>query len=308
MARYPMKLVGQKFGGVDMGFLAHYRKSPVAADTDRILVMTYLEDPAQTITDITAQPDVPRNLTVVGSVNAAGTAQVETATVVGTIAADGAGNASVTVTGDELGDESPIVLSVAVANEDTASQVAGKIRTALGLNATISGKYVISGATDKVILTNKVACRNDTTLNIAIDNGTCAGLTAAPTSADTTPGVAPKAAGTITVTGKNALGATITEDFALNGTSSVVGNKAFASVTSILLPAVHRGCQVSVGVGSKLGLYHVCPANRVIKTYLNHTIEGTDPTVTSDSDKVEKCTVLLNSALDGNQVDIWYMV
>ncbi|CQR73831.1 hypothetical protein [Sporomusa ovata] len=36
-----------------------------------------------------------------------------------------------------------------------------------------------------------LAAANDATLNIAIANGTCAGLTAVPTLTDTTPGVAP---------------------------------------------------------------------------------------------------------------------
>ena len=42
-----------------------------------------------------------------------------------------------------------------------------------------------------VELTALTAAANDGTLNIAIANGTCAGLTAAPTSANTTAGVAP---------------------------------------------------------------------------------------------------------------------
>lgn len=114
-------------------------------------------------------------------------AQVETATVVGTIDVAGAGNASVTVTAAGLAG-SPLTLAVAVANNDTASQVAGKIRTALAANAAIAALFAVSGATDAIILTALTAGANDATLNIATDNGTCTGLTAAPTSANTTAG------------------------------------------------------------------------------------------------------------------------
>lgn len=115
------------------------------------------------------------------------TQQVETATVIGTIGAAGVGNATVVITARDLA-VSPETISVAVANNDTASQVAEKIRVALVYDATIAAQFLISGATDKVILTSHIARANDSTLNISIANGTCTGLTAAPTSANTTAG------------------------------------------------------------------------------------------------------------------------
>ena len=113
--------------------------------------------------------------------------QVETATIVGTIGAGGAGNATITVTAAGM-TNSPKAISVAVANNDTASQVAGKVRTALAADVNVSAFFTVSGATDKVILTAKTAAANDATMNIASDNGTCSGLTAQPTSANTTAG------------------------------------------------------------------------------------------------------------------------
>jgi hypothetical protein len=115
--------------------------------------------------------------------------QVETATVVGTIGAAGAGNATVIVTAVGMAG-SPKTISVAVANNDTASQVATKIRTALAADTDAANFFTISGADANVILTTKTAAANDTTLNVSIANGTCSGLTAAPTSANTTAGVA----------------------------------------------------------------------------------------------------------------------
>lgn len=123
--------------------------------------------------------------TIVGTI--AGTNQVETATVVGTIGVAGAGDASVIIT-SALVTGSPLEVAVAVANDDTASQVATKIRAALNSTAAVTDHYTIGGSDALVSLTTKVNAENDESLNIAIDNDTCTGLTAAPTSADTTEG------------------------------------------------------------------------------------------------------------------------
>lgn len=118
----------------------------------------------------------------------AGTAQVETATIVGTIV--NPGNATITVTAAGM-TNSPKAVSVAVLGTDDASAVAGKCRTALGADPDVSAFFTVGGATDAIILTAKTKAANDATMNIASDNGTCTGLTAEPTSADTTAGVAP---------------------------------------------------------------------------------------------------------------------
>ena len=114
------------------------------------------------------------------------TKQIETATVVGTVTSV-TGNATVIVTSAYM-PNSPKTVSVAVAQSDDASAVAGKIRAAIVYDADIASTFLVSGATDKVVLTAHVAQANDTTLNISINNGTCTGLTAALTSADTQAG------------------------------------------------------------------------------------------------------------------------
>ena len=116
-----------------------------------------------------------------------GTPQVETATIVGTITTGG--NATITVTGAGI-TGSPVSLSVAVALGDTATQVAIKVADAINLNAPISSLYkaCVCGAT--VVLTRLIPSADDGTLNIASTNGTCVGLTAQPTSANTVSGVA----------------------------------------------------------------------------------------------------------------------
>jgi hypothetical protein len=113
------------------------------------------------------------------------TKQIETATVVGTVT--GAGDASVIVTSAYMAN-SPKTFLVAMSGSETADQAAALMRAALVYDADIAAQFIVSGATDKVILTTHVDRANDTTLNIAIANGTCTGLTAAPTSANTQAG------------------------------------------------------------------------------------------------------------------------
>lgn len=126
--------------------------------------------------------------TGVATPSGAGTAQVETATAAGTIT--GSGNATVTVTGDDI-EGSPLAVSVAVTATDTAATWAGKVRTALGLQSAITDVYTVGGASTSITLTRTAARYNDSTLNIALANGTCTGITEAASSANTTAGVNP---------------------------------------------------------------------------------------------------------------------
>jgi len=98
---------------------------------------------------------------------------------------------------------SPKTLAVAVANGDTASTWAGKVRTALAADADVSALFTVSGSTTAIILTRKpsytftvpggtlpIYVANDATINIALATGTASGITTAATSANTTAGVA----------------------------------------------------------------------------------------------------------------------
>lgn len=116
--------------------------------------------------------------------------QVETATAAGTVST--AGNALVTVTTALLDD--PEAVDVPVELSDDANAIALAIRTALAANENIAAHFTVSGADAAVVLTAKEYAANDTTLNIAIDDGTgegaSEGVTTAATSTNTTPGVA----------------------------------------------------------------------------------------------------------------------
>ena len=125
--------------------------------------MVFRVEPAAVNAEIDAQNDAT-----------AAVAQVLTATVVGTVAAAGAGDLTVTVTARGMAN-SPKEVTVAVANDDNAAAIAGKIRTALAADTDVSNSgaafFTVTGATDKVILTANLAAPPDFDMAIAIDVG-----------------------------------------------------------------------------------------------------------------------------------------
>jgi hypothetical protein len=123
-----------------------------------------------------------------GTILNIGTRQVETATVVGSIT--GSGNARTILTATGLVTGSPVTTDVAVLNLDTADTVIQKIRTALGGVTAITDRFAIGGSGAQVVLTALLPAADNGTINLSIDNLTCTGLTAAPTSANTLAGVA----------------------------------------------------------------------------------------------------------------------
>ena len=126
-----------------------------------------------------------------------GVAQVSDAAFVGTITAGGAGNITVTVTAENM-PNSPKEVTVAVANSDTASLIAGKVRTALIADADIghavTGFFTVTGGTNHVILTANTEAANDVTVDISAVTDTAVFEEGVPLSVSTTittVGVAP---------------------------------------------------------------------------------------------------------------------
>jgi hypothetical protein len=144
---------------------------------------------------------------------------VETATVVGAVT--GAGLADVVITSADV-TGSPVTVKVYLDELDSDAVVAGKIRAELGTHSEITDIFTIGGAGADVTLTKKTKAANDATLNIAIDNDTCTGLTAAPASANTTAGVAPDNAASVAGKARTALGldADVSDFFTIGGTGA----------------------------------------------------------------------------------------
>lgn len=115
-----------------------------------------------------------------------GVLQVETAVVVGTITL--AGDAKVTVTAAGM-TGSPKDIAVAVALNDTDAQVAAKARVVLAADADVTALFSVGGTGANIALTALQSAANDATLNIAVDNDTCTGLTPDASSNNSTAGV-----------------------------------------------------------------------------------------------------------------------
>jgi hypothetical protein len=117
-----------------------------------------------------------------------GTRQVETATGVGTVT--GAGNVRVTLTASGM-DSSPLAFDIPVTIGQTASQWMATVRDYFSTNPRVQMYFTVSGSGANMVLTRKSPyAGNDSTLNIAIAQTTATGITAAPTSVNTTAGVA----------------------------------------------------------------------------------------------------------------------
>lgn len=108
------------------------------------------------------------------------------------------------------------------------------------------------------------------------------------------------ATGNVVITGTNIRGQVITETIALNGATPVLGNKAFASVTSIQLPTV-GATTINVGTGVKLGLERMLSADLVLGTEVNGVYETTRPTVAHSTSAIESNTIQTNTAPNGSK-------
>jgi hypothetical protein len=130
--------------------------------------------------------------------NLMGTRQVETATGVNTVT--GAGNVRVILTASGM-DGSPLAIDVPVTLGQTASQWMATVRGYFSTIPQVQMLFTVSGSGADMILTRRSPyAANDSTLNISIGGtGTTAtGITAAPTSTNTTAGVAFSAMSEIT--------------------------------------------------------------------------------------------------------------
>jgi hypothetical protein len=113
--------------------------------------------------------------------------------------------------------------------------------------------------------------------------------------------------GNVVIAGTDADGNAISETIAANGTATVVGAKAFVTVTSITIPTQGAGGDtIAIGTGAKLGLGVRLSRNSVLAAFLNGVREGTAPTVVFDATNISGNTIALSSALAGTAVIVDY--
>ena len=121
-------------------------------------------------------------------------------------------------------------------------------------------------------------------------------------------------AGTLIVNGTDINDAVIQETlptFTVDSATTVVGNLAFKTVTSYVVPDMDGdAASVAVGFGDKLGLPYMIDNNNstVLLATLAGVREATLPTMVGDADELSKNTVDLSSALNGTAVDVYLLV
>jgi hypothetical protein len=296
---------------VDRGFIAHYNipaDDAPAASSDGVLSATNLGAEAKTITSGITSPKVPRNIRVDGNVagidgkvkitgaNFAGEEITEEIQANGTTAVDG-NLAFKTVTKIELPvqDHTPAQQTETIQVTQGCS-TAGDITVAItatsllgedsGADVTVTLSTTEHDTAAKVAAAIAEALNEDDVIGAVFtasatgDNGDVVTLTAnEPAANDATLAIAVTAGDTGVTVGSST-----------NGTAGVPYDK------------------ISVGWGDKLGLPYMLAHNTVIATYLNNTLEATAPTVSVDVDEIEKNTIDLSSALDGNAVDVYLIV
>ena len=149
-----------------------------------------------------------------------------------------------------------------------------------------------------------------TTWTTALTNPPCPrNITA--TSAGTAGDIA---AGVVAVTGTNWQDEVITENlptFTENSGTTVEGTLAFKTVTEVVVPDMDgAGASVSIGFGSLLGMPYILdhPDGMILATYHDGALESTPPTLVHDATDIEANTLLLDSALDGSEVQVYMLV
>ncbi len=108
------------------------------------------------------------------------------------------------------------------------------------------------------------------------------------------------AAGVVTINGTDIRGNVIADAITLNGSTTVNGVKAFATVTSIDLSAVtgnDANDTVEVGTTSLLGLDRMMDADEYLQGSYDGTFEATRATITYSSTVLSQNTVSFNTAL-----------
>lgn len=97
--------------------------------------------------------------------------------------------------------------------------------------------------------------------------------------------------------------------FTVDTAGSVVGSKAFKTIDSVEIPPHDgNGATVSFGTGAKLGIGRKLGRDTTVQAFLNNVREGVAPTVAVNAAALESNTFQLASALNGTNVDLYFMV
>lgn len=121
-------------------------------------------------------------------------------------------------------------------------------------------------------------------------------------------GNAATAVGNVVFTGFDAAGNPLTETIVSTGAATVNGTRAFASFTSIVLPARGAGGDtISIGLSGAFGLPYTLPHNTVI-AILNNTTVTTVASGSYSATVLAQNYITPTAALNGQQIDVYLLV
>lgn len=121
-------------------------------------------------------------------------------------------------------------------------------------------------------------------------------------------GNAATVAGNVVITGTDASGAVITDTIASNGAATVLGARAFATVTSIVLPiAVDPADAISVGLTDRFGLPYLLPHNTVL-LILNNATATTVAAGNFSATVLSQNYIDPTAAINAAQIDVYLIV
>ena len=166
----------------------------------------------------------------------------------------------------------------------------------------IPAAKAVAADTDYVLAATALDADEVTVVTTGITNPPTPRVLSVTGSADT-------AIGEVEITGTDAAGAALSETIVSTGAATVVGTKAFATVTKITLPALAgaNGETISVGIAGAFGLPYKLPYDTVLKIYR----DGTATTVASSSFSATVLAanyIVPNLSLNGSQVDVFLIV
>jgi hypothetical protein len=302
---------------VDRAFVAHLQipaASAIVADTDGIHAAFACTTPAIAATCVVKA--------------ASAETDILTTTIPATIGA--AANALsillMTAADDALAvskNDTTKVITIAIAKTTAANNTATLIQAAIRALSTVGDVSVASATCAAGGDWDTAAIATGETAAVAFSGGQTAAndvLTTAITNPGTPRNITATVGGTagdikavqVIVAGTNYNGEIITETlpvFTVDTAGTVSGSKAFATITSITIPAHDgTGATTSIGFGEALGLPYKLAHNTVLEAYLANVKEATAPTVAISATALESNTIDLYSALNGSIVDIYLLV
>jgi len=315
---YKMKTDARKMGvTIDRAFIAHFQVAAAdatAADADGIHAAVACTTPAVSATCVVKAASAPNDTLTVTAPVSIGAAANDLQILLTTAEDD---TLAVSKT------DATKTINIALAKTTAAKNTATLIQAAIRALVMVGGVSVAAFTCTANGNWDTAAIATGESAAVAFEGGQTATaqiITTGITQPSVPRNITATAGGTagdigavaVIIEGTNMAGETITETlpaFTANTAGTKVGNKAFATVTKITLPAHDgTGATTAIGFGEKLGLPHKLVHDTVIAAYLDNVLESTAPTVAVSATALESNTVDLNSALASKIVDVYYLV